>query len=425
MRLLSNYHIIVYSNKYGIKKFLDQIKIVTNNTQSLFEDILKLLIKKSIPGLLNRTTNNYSAIDKYHYKITRDSIGWNGESLISFKMIPKFHKDTSSDQRKIKKIKIPFLNPNSIMPSNTISNCQSGLNSIYVSNIPSSAINTIVNLIPSHKFRSDVLYSESLKSLENIGTDIVNQFLSSESQPDLSPFQNFPASSQYFNLVMQIKKFEDDLSALEKETQLFDSYLDMIKIINSIDSDNILQLLNLIATLSVKKWQDFSSESRTMFTNIFGEKFISDLLDNQVFNLLLSNDMYQYVILSSFFYSLLKILYLIFGYSKLYRTNSTENLSKLQNNIRFIGSVFPILSSLMGGTQNIPDYSDPANIYINTSVHDNICIPNYQGLDNITEFILKFNGYSNIVLRRKNLSNVLVTNINTKKNQRIKYLMMI
>ena len=94
----------------------DTMRIIARNVQHTFEELIKLLLRKSLRPILNPLGSNTKVvyntfrgkyergfigsssednINKYSYIMTHDSLGWTDEMLANFKIMAKFIKNNA------------------------------------------------------------------------------------------------------------------------------------------------------------------------------------------------------------------------------------------------------------------------------------------------------------------------------------------
>ena len=118
------------NNNISVPSIFTVMNNISTNIQHVFEEIVKQLVRKIVSPIAfppNRKPvtiyNNYlqryeravlgssynDSVDKYNYFMTHESIGWNNDVFANFKLIPRFTKSHSMNQKN-KKEKIPFIN---------------------------------------------------------------------------------------------------------------------------------------------------------------------------------------------------------------------------------------------------------------------------------------------------------------------------
>jgi hypothetical protein len=223
-------------------------------------------------------------------------------------------------------------------------------------------------------------------------------------------------------------------------------------LINSLQrgSSQMTWLFSLITQLSSTTWSQLPQNRKDEFVYILGAGFINQFNSNTLITILLqTTGAYDLIIKGSYFYSLLKMLFNVFGYALLIPTLSTECASCYTTNetslklekyimsnygaymrrsatgktccesckkggdccgdntkccentcqpdciavdpciyvyIKLFGELYPTLTDIMGGTTNFP----PECLQIDCS-----CIPaNYNCLCSLPEYLWRFNDYS-------------------------------
>ncbi|MEM3062153.1 MAG: hypothetical protein QW303_01215, partial [Nitrososphaerota archaeon] len=206
-------------------------------------------------------------------------------------------------------------------------------------------------------------------------------------------------------------------------------------------------VINLIATLSLQIWDDLAPEQKNTYFNVLGKTFIEKFNNNKLIKILLKNDS-KLILTTSYLYPLLKMLFIVFGYSRLvpcvvdncaetrdgvnaepkcqekseqsddFYFNVKESLwnkhsfpeSQVYDFIRRFGELYPTIVGLMGGTEEFP----PDDIMVEC---DSIP-PNYNDLKSLPEYLWRFNDYSYCryleYIRSRERSISLATKVNVK-----------
>lgn len=319
----------------------DIMKIISRDIQSTFEELIKLLIRKSLRPVLNPlgtntkvVYNNFKGkyergfigsspddnISKYSYIMTHDSLGWTEEVLVNFKVMAKFIKNNTIER-------FPIINTkkhNSIKPRRKIA-FSDRENKQFIFNIPSNtqyknflynlSSRNIQNIIANRKassiYTTDVPYTHSFKELELVGKDIIDQTDPSICAQDSAKMSTSMLRAKLHNL-------ETLLANLSIEhPNIYDAYIEMIRIINCISKNKIIWVINLIAALTYQRWSDLSKDQKQLYLESLGEDFIYAFNDNELITILLQSGFSEIILTSSYLYPLLKMLFLVFGYSKL------------------------------------------------------------------------------------------------------------
>lgn len=440
------------------------IKNISQDIQNASEELIKLLIRKSIKPVLNPINkngkvvyNNYLGryerglvgsacddnINKYTYTLTRESLGWTDEILVNFRITPKFMKNnpnTSSrnDSHAITKSKmqIAFTDKERNQCYTKYNNFLRILSSRNVKNIISEKNSSLI-------FTTNIPYTHSFKQLESIGKDIIDQ-----TDPSISGEE----SAQMSTATLRVKLYllEQSLANLSVEhPHIYDSYIEMMRLINSKSQKDTVWMINLIAALSYQRWSELSEKQKRTFIDALGEDFVDAFVSNELITILLQSDDTKLILTSAYLYPLLKMLFIVFGYSRLVPTviNSTiepdantqrrhqKHIDKyrgasyrrgdLYDNdnsdydivtdtsdsasdqnperyrslpdvdpvdqyiyqfIRLFGDLYPTIIGLMGGTETFP----PEAIEVNC----NDIPQTYRFLKNSPEYLWRFNDYS-------------------------------
>ena len=222
------------------------------------------------------------------------------------------------------------------------------------------------------------------------------------------------------NVIIEDIKSLSELEKLFAELFTYDSsnFLEMVKLVNSIQKKDIDVLIRFISSLSENGEWD-SIDEKELYQNIFGVKFLNMFFTNPLIMKLIELKMEQLILTSSYVFTLLKVLFIVFGFSKMTPTVAVENMSLnlpevnkiIVVSVKLYGEMFPHLVSIIGGTDGY--FSYVPNMQIKES---------FDGLTTISEFIWHFYyfSYGTYIIY---LSTIKKTaSINAKINNKIKYL---
>lgn len=450
----------------------DKISQIAQDVQCTFEELMKLLLRKTIRPTLNPLSTNtriiYNPVSnrfergylgaspddnigKYCYVMTNESIGWTGNAITNFRAFPRFTKNTN----------YPFRYPkgavntrNSLLPRNPIAYSarekqEAILNgrieplSTYKNFIRYVTTRSMINNISNRKagsvFVADVSYTDSFRQLQSIGQDIIGQTNPAIPQDTANKMSTVLLRTHLLTL-------EQNLSALSiSDPNIYCAYIDMILLINSIQRNNLNWLITLIANLSCQTWEEIPLTLQQRFIRILGNDFISAFNSNELITILLQGENTSHLILtSSYLYSLLKMLFNVFGYSELTPNivdscvdgngitppDSSRTVNACPNDprtpgpppvdsciydfIKLFGDLYPTLTSLMGGTEVFP----PEDLEIACNE-----IPaNYDSLETLPEFFWRYNDYSYCQYLNYVGAKQLDNAINLKVNAKFRYL---
>lgn len=321
----------------------DTMKIIARDIQCAFEELIKLLLRKSLSPALNPlgnstkiVYNNYRGkyergyigtspddnISKYCYIMTHDSLGWTDEILTSFKIMAKFIKNNTVQRFPVMNTK----NHNLIKSKARVAfSDREGKQHIINNKVPSisqykiflsilasrSMQNVIANKKASFTYTTDVPYTYSFKELESIGKDIIDQ-----TDPTISGEDSAKMSTSM--LRVKLHNLEDSLANLSIDhPNIYDAYVEMIRIINFFPRNKMVWIINLIAAMTYQRWSELPQNQKQLYLEILGEDFIVAFNDNELITILLQSGLSELILTTSYLYSLLKMLFIAFGYSKL------------------------------------------------------------------------------------------------------------
>ncbi|QGR54007.1 hypothetical protein [Moumouvirus maliensis] len=492
----------------------DIMKSLSNDIQLTFEELIKLLLRKTLKPVLNPLGNNKiiynnfkgkyerglvksvpdDNINKYSYSLTQESLGWNDDILVNFKIVPKM-STTNINRGSVCPRPCGKLSGNIKAKSKIYFSHKESKDSACVNRqLPSKQYNKILSLVNSRNtngiignkranfsYTSDIPYTYSFKELQNIGQDIIDQ-------TDPSILGNDSAKMSTAMLRVRLYNLEQNLSNLSIEhPNIFDAYIEMIRIINSVPKKKMPIVIKLIASLTYQKWSELNKSQQEYYLSSLGYDFIKTFDSNELITILLQSDSSEWILKSSYLFPLIKMLFIVFGYSKLtpiiidvgnteqqrqqrqrlnkylekykgatitreqnyfdpqciedldeiqtaekgnvtdseYESESipefvaTKPISKpvdfcIYNFIRLFGDLYPTIVGLMGGTENFP----PEDMEINCSD----ILPCYDGLMTIPEYLWRFNDYSYCQYLEYIYSKNMYNAINSKVNEKTKYL---
>jgi len=321
----------------------DTMRVIAKDIQYTFEELIKLLLRKSLRPILNPLGTNtkivYNTfrgryergfvgsspddnINKYSYIMTHDSIGWSGEILTSFKAMAKFIKNNTPQRfpaghtkihNQIKsRAKVAFSDKEA--KQHLMTGRMPGLTQYknFLTFLTSRSMHKVIaNKNASFTYTCDVPYTHSFKQLENIGKDIIDQ-----TDPSISGCDSAKMSTSM--LRVKLYNLEQNLANLSVDhPNIYDSYIEMLRIINSVPKTKIVWVINLIAALSYQRWDDLPPNQQKSYMETLGENFICAFNSNELITILLQSNTSEIILTSSYLYSLLKMLFIVFGYSKI------------------------------------------------------------------------------------------------------------
>ena len=117
---------------------------------------------------------------------------------------------------------------------------------------------------------------------------------------------------------MRLGLLETALNALHiNSPDIYESYIEMILILNAVPRANMVWVINLIGTLTFQTWNNLPVPQQQPFIKILGQDFIDAFVGNTLITILLQANMPKLILTSAYLYSLLKMLFIVFGYNKL------------------------------------------------------------------------------------------------------------
>ena len=401
------------------------IKKISSDIQSTANELIKLMLKKSI-RIINRA-------DNYSYILTNNCIGWTDNAVTNFKLYPKFIKNNKARQK--------F--PAAYAPRERVA-YETSLRTIDNQELPYKKFleyltaENIQYIVNGNRggitYHSSVLYTDSWKQLESIGQDILKQI-----NPNIPPTQSIKMSTA--SLRVKLYTLEEDLEELaEGNPIIFEAYENMVTLINSVQREDVVWIVALIGNLSFTRWENLTPSYRETFIEHLGQTFIDGFNSNELITILLQSDSGELILTSSYLYSLMKMLFIVFGYNGFiphlvahpcpgelpedftcgtcqpqnYESPcipSVECTFKIVNQFQ---DLYPTINELMIGLEIIPPQCGKINC-------DEIT-PTYDNLYSIPDYIWKFMEFSYCIYRdTQDLKQVPVSLFN-EINNRIRYL---
>jgi hypothetical protein len=185
---------------------------------------------------------------------------------------------------------------------------------------------SIQDVLSSKKFQnsyiSDLKYPFVFKMLEEIGRNIIDQ-----TAPHITLDETLKMSTAQLRL--KLNKLDQNLHDMrEFEPEIFDDYVDMVMLINSVGKRELKPLINLVASLTYQKWDDMADDQKTYFEKNLSEDFLKGFHANNLITILLQSNNGEQILNCSQLYPLMKMLFSVFGYSKLVPNIIFENIDE-------------------------------------------------------------------------------------------------
>uniref|UniRef100_A0A6C0C950 Uncharacterized protein n=1 Tax=viral metagenome TaxID=1070528 RepID=A0A6C0C950_9ZZZZ len=400
------------------------IKKIASDIQYTSGELIKLLLQKSMKPPLYPNTH-INAIGKYTYYLSNECLGWTDNIITSFKVTPKPIK-----QHNLNKLPVAFSPRERIaldeaLASNDYIPTAYRLFTEFVD--PQSIMEIIANQKFANTYTCSVLYTDSWKQLTSIGEDIVDQ-----TDPEISMFNTARMSTA--KLRVNLFTLERDLRYLaDRYPEMYFSYISMILLINSVDQSDMEWVIYLIGNLSFISWDQFTPVTQGRFINVLGDDFIDAFLSNELITVLLQAGVGELILTSSYMYSLLKMLYVVFGYNEFIikaiitpcdifidKTNCPV-LDNMPPNVKgneciydFIDifyDMYPTINELIVGSMDVPLECELVSCAT--------IPPFYFGLESIPQYLWRFGTFSYCAYKDYVASKIKFNSVGTNINNKI------
>jgi|GEM_PF-3634216 len=471
----------------------ESIGAISNEVQNVFEELIKLVLRKTFRPTINPLRNNERLIynpytgrnertivgssgddqvAKYNYSLDNDSLGWAGPNVTTFRAVAKIIKNRFPYRRpedihrtsKLILSKLAYSDRQSTEKENIAQS--SNFDNFVDIVISRNMLSTIANGRGAYIYECDVSYIDCFKQLELIGKEMVNQ-----TDASIPPEVSARLSTAFLRI--KLHNLEQALRAFSiSDPLMYCFFREMIRLINSQPRVQTLNIITLIGVLSFQDWDSLGPLDRQFHINNLGEAFINDFLENDLITVLLQNGQSELILTASYLFSLLKMLYIVFGFNELNPLLSDFSFSTTQQSLpvahlqkhydRYVGSrmtrgqngsetfdtgsqcstssscptsvcpdcqpvdpciiafirifcdVYPNITSYMGGCENLPE--EVCAIDCNN-------IPlNYNNLESVPQMLSRFNDFAFCTYMDYVNSRVVNVSVNAKVNSKIRYL---
>jgi len=403
------------------------IKKIASDIQSAAGELIKLLLQKTMRPPLY-PNSNFNIIGKYFYLLTNQCLGWTDNIITNFKVYPK-----GRGSRQLTKLPVLFsprerLAYDEAILSRDFEPSPYKLFTDFVD--PQNIMQIIANKKSSSIYTTGVLYTDSWKQLTNIGEDIIEQ-----TDPDIPLCNTAKMSTAKFRV--SLFTLEKDLCFLaEKYPEIYNSYIRMIILINSVDQSDMEWVVYLIGNLSYIRWDQITPVTQGRFINVLGDDFIETFLANELITVLLQSGFGELILTSSYIYSLLKMLYIVFGYNEFIKkaiiTPNDVFIEKtdcpvldtmppfiksnecLYDFIDIFYDMYPTISDLIVGSMDVP-----------LECENVLCLtipPTYFRLESIPEYLWRFSTFSYCAYRNYVASRIKFNAVGIRINNKINYM---
>ena len=339
--------------------------------QDLSKELFTLILKKTVQ-IDNRINN--SKITSYDYKLISTSIGWNDEVISTYRI----------NNRK-SGIEIENSGNN---------NCECCKYS-QVLEFNSENKNLVNYILSGKHIKNNICnlkYQHVARQLQNIGLNILEYLLA---DPEINIIDKTILDVK--RLMMLLNELNGLLTAIYQNNQdRFYDYINMVEIVNHIDSSDIYSLIDLISELSTTNWENFTERKKKFYVEKFGIEYINVFLNNNLINYLLSTENYIYIIGTSYLYPVMKMLFVVFGYDQIRRNFINDNkfindtFFDYEVNVRLniFNNMYPILTGIMGGVE-----------IDNTPIDCKYVKKNYNGIYTIQDYLWHYDEYCKCISR--------------------------
>lgn len=328
----------------------EELKRLGGVFQSIFSQIMRLALKKTLhqPG---RCDNN---VDNYNYYLTNEAIGWRGQNITAVKVVSKSLRAKIPVNYMVRKSPkkhcrfppnekcptnrlpgAPAVPPNISQPSIRLGKAAPTYfspNSYYQQDCYAPQkytgcytgkplTTTISNGDTCTNYVSLISYTDIWKQLESIGFDIIR-----ETDPLLSEEQ----TSRLSTAMLRVYLFNLNFYLAALSPSIYDGVIDLIHLINSVDCHHIIDVISLIAVATERRWEELTPCVREKFIDKLGIEFITEFFANEVITILIQSNQGDVILELAYGYSVLKMLYIIFGYGMIRPILTGCNKSKCQ-----------------------------------------------------------------------------------------------
>ena len=172
--------------------------------------------------------------------------------------------------------------------------------------------------------------------------------------------------------MLRVKLFslEQDLAGLAATNPpIYNAYIEMVHLLNSLSTVDTIWIINLIGVLSYKPWEALTATEQTRFIDQLGQEFVNKFLCNELVTILLQSNSPQLILTSSYLYSVLKMLFVVFGFNNLepLNTSPTTTLCQTDSNLqthynRYLGGRLLRNPTEDGNSDTVSNVSDVSQV---------------------------------------------------------------
>jgi hypothetical protein len=195
-------------------------------------------------------------------------------------------------------------------------------------------------------------------------------------------------------------------------------------------------VIYLIGNLSFITWDQLTPVTQGRFINVLGDDFIDAFLSNELITVLLQAGVGELILTSSYIYSLLKMLYIVFGYNEFIikaimtpcdiyveKTNcpildnmppNAKNNECIYDFIDIFYDLYPTISELIVGSTDVPLECDLVSCAT--------IPPFYFGLESIPQYLWRFSTFSYCAYKSYIASRLKFNSVGLNINNKINYM---
>lgn len=356
--------------------------IISQRIQFTFDELMKLLIRRTIKPTVTTSNIRHDNVNRYIYQLTNHCLGWTDDQLSSFRITCK-RAFTGSRYNKV--IEIDYSH---FLEFITVGEEKFPRRRMYC----------------YAKHYCHIPYSLAFRQLEWIGRSIIHQ---------INPEIPLSVSSKMSTALLRVKLHELDFSLrslLVNHEHIFHAYIAMVKLINSLDQSQMCHVIELIAVLSFTNWDDLNLLQQKLYVDALGQCFIDEFNANDVITILLQGDASDVILTASYLYSLLKMLFIVFGFNALMISNVEYEVDVISHNfegynvcgfgdeIAIFRDVYPVLINLMDvvniGGENEELELLPSLLPRRSKINCYDVLCSYRRLETISAYLWKFIHYA-------------------------------
>ena len=325
-----------------------RLRFVADEFQAIHTNIIKLVLKKT----LRSCRGIDKRIESYNYFLTNEAIGWRDDSITAVKVIskslrakkpvkylnlkqtreccafkvsdkcctigsPRMVGEATKSRHSIAKAPSTYFSPLSVFRRD----CAFFRYAVQGGGCPLTSLITNGDICTATV--AQISYTDIYRQLECIGQDIINETDFTLSEEETAILSTANLRLHLFNLNAALCRLDDNI---------YDGVIDLIHLINSINCNQLIGVISLIAILTEVRWECLTECVKDKLICQLGEEFINEFLANEVITILLQSHQSDLILELAYGYSVFKLLYIIFGYGMI--TPILRNCNGVSGNSR-------------------------------------------------------------------------------------------